>query len=233
VFAPVYSDINTYQHWLIFSAILVILIFHEIGHSIAAKSFNIDVNEIGFGLYYIFPVLYVDLNQSWKLKKKKRIIINLSGIYIQLMIGVLLVFISYLLNDNKVIVSIFKINFYIILLNLNPFFKFDGYWVLSDWLEENNLMKKSKDLIKTKFKTNKSKKPKLWVVFYTVLRVIFLIYIIFMVLKNFILITKKIFSDMNLTTSENIFILIAIFFITKLIITKIKVSKNEFKTRKG
>jgi uncharacterized membrane protein len=38
---------------------------------------------------------------------------------------------------------------------------------------------------------------------------------------------------MNLTTSENIFILIAIFFITKLIITKIKVSKNEFKTRKG
>lgn len=233
MFKPIHSDLNSYQYLLVFSAILVILIFHEIGHSISAKGFNIDVNEIGFGLYYIFPVLYVDLNQSWILKKKKRIIINLSGIYIQLLIGTLLVFISYFVNDKEVIMSIFKINFYIILLNLNPFFKFDGYWVLSDWLGENNLMKKSKDLVRAKFKTNKFKELKLWIFFYTILRVVFLTYIIFMVSKSFILIIKKIFSDMSLTASENIFIIIAIFFITKLIFTKIKASKDELKTRKG
>ena len=216
---------------MILISIFLVLIFHELGHSIAAKGFNLDVNEIGFGLYYIFPVFYVDLNQSWKLKKEKRTIINLSGIYIQLIIGIILIILSYFLNDNRVILTVFKINFYIILFNLNPFLKFDGYWVLSDWLGENNLMKKSNTQIKEKFKVKPSEKTKVWINVYTISRILFIAYLFYVLFTKTISITNKIFSNMSLTLSENIFILIVAFIMIKSIITKIR--KNGFTTRKG
>lgn len=77
-------------------SLFTILLFHELGHSFSAKKFDVNVKEIGFGFYYIFPVLYVNLKESWKLKRNKRIIINLSGVYIQLIIGFFLALYIYI-----------------------------------------------------------------------------------------------------------------------------------------
>jgi putative peptide zinc metalloprotease protein len=182
----------------------------------------VKVKEIGFGFYYFFPVLYVNLNESWKLKKEKRTIINLSGIYIQLIAGFFLAIFIYFFEDNRILTSIFKINFYLVLLNLNPFLKFDGYWVLSDFLEGNNLLKTSNRLIKEKFKHESSSKFKNWITLYTILRILFIIYIIFSIIKRTTVIITKYVEQIKFSNDENIFIIIMSLYIFRIIFTILK-----------
>lgn len=86
---------NIYEELIIYSVVFAILFLHEIGHLISAKLFKINVDEIGIGLYTIFPVFYINLNESWRLKPYKRNIINISGILIQLIIGCFIVCVQY------------------------------------------------------------------------------------------------------------------------------------------
>jgi len=116
---------------IIYIFLLFVLVLHELGHAISAKKYNINVKEIGFGMYYILPVFYVDLNEVWKLDRKKRILINLSGIYIQMILGLLFFSLSFLFESTKnILMSLFLVNFSIAVLNLNSFLKFDSYLIL-------------------------------------------------------------------------------------------------------
>jgi putative peptide zinc metalloprotease protein len=181
------------------------------------------VKEIGFGFYHFFPVFYVNLNESWRLKKDKRTIINLSGIYIQLIIGMFLTVFMVFFNENRLLLSIFKTNFYIILLNLNPFLKFDGYWVLSDLLEENNLLKTSNNLIKEKFKLKAINKFEDFIItIYTILRITFIAFIVLFVIKRIINIHTKYTDQSELSIDEGIFILLLVLYIFRILFNKLK-----------
>lgn len=203
-------------------ALFIILFFHELGHSFSAKKFNVNVKEIGLGLYYIFPVLYVNLKESWKLKKEKRIIINLSGIYFQLIIGSFLALFIFFFKENRVLVPIFKINLSILLLNLNPFLKFDGYWVISDLLEEINLLRTSNNLIKEKFKLKTRNKFNNWILLYTVLRIIFIVCIVSFTIKKLTNIYAKYVGHSEFNLGDNIFLLIFSLYIFKILIRQLK-----------
>jgi len=222
---PSYNHKSISENLIIYTIVIIILFIHEIGHSIAAKKYKIQVSEIGFGLYYIFPVFYINLNEAWKLKIEKRNIINLSGIYFQLIIGLLLIIISFFQKDNYIFSSIFRINFYIILLNLNPFLKFDGYWIVSDLLKENNLLKTSNNLIKQKIlKTTNYR-----IIIYTLFRISFIVFLIISVIKKITAIIFKYSNNLELTFSDYLFSFIIIFYIFKILITKIKnLSQYEF-----
>lgn len=223
VYTTSQNKINSfYDNIIIITTLFFILFFHELGHSFSAKKFNVNVKEIGFGFYYIFPVFYVNLNESWKLKKEKRIIINLSGIYTQLIIGVILTIFMYFFNENRLIISIFKINFYVILLNLNPFLKFDGYWVVSDLLEESNLLKTSNDLIKEKFTLKTTSKLKGWITLYTIMRILFVAYLTFFMIKKIMIIYIKYRGESRLSISDNIFVLIITLYVFKKVLSNLK-----------
>jgi len=157
-------------------SIFFILILHELGHSFSAQRYGVNSNDIGVGLYLFFPVFYINLGEIWKLSSFKRIIINLSGIYFQLIIGFILS-ILFIVYENIIFVNLFFSNFLIILVNLNPFIKFDGYWILSDIMNEKNLSKKSnsaiKSIVKMKFSENT-----IWLNTFSILRFTFLLLII-------------------------------------------------------
>ena len=123
------------------------------------RPYKINTGKIGVGIYLYLPVLYVNLNEIWRLDKKKRMIINLSGIFFQLLIGLLLIIIFYCTGSNMV-GGLIKLNFIIAMLNLNPFVRFDGYWTLADFLNDNNLYNNSKKLFRSwlTFKFPKSSK---------------------------------------------------------------------------
>lgn len=217
------NNINSFNDNIIIAGTLfVILFFHELGHSLSAKKFNINVKEIGFGFYYIFPVLYVNLKESWKLKKKKRIVINLSGIYFQLIIGFFLSVFVLFYEQNTLSSSILKMNLSIILLNLNPFLKFDGYWILSDLLEETNLLKTSNSLIKEKFKLKTKNKFSNWIIIYTILRLVFITYVVQLAIYAIINIYKKCIDNSQLNLTDNLFLLILSLYIIKIFIRKLK-----------
>lgn len=121
-------------------------LFHELGHASACKHFEIDHGGIGFGIYMNFPVFYTDVSNTWKLPRKQRIVVNFSGIYFQLIYLIPLFIIYFLTYDNIVKYFLFTINLNF-LITLNPFLKFDGYWVTSDLLGVPNLRERTRELL--------------------------------------------------------------------------------------
>lgn len=167
-----------FEQIIFYLLLFIVLISHELGHSFSAKLFNVNVREIGFAIYHVFPVFYVNLNESWKLDKKKRMIINLSGIYFQLIIGVVLIIVLHYFYDSIVLENLYKLNLLIVIYNLNPFIRFDGYWVLSDILNENNLNKKSNEILASIFKF-KNPKSSIIIIIYALLKLIFYFWIFY------------------------------------------------------
>ncbi|MBA6231891.1 MULTISPECIES: hypothetical protein [unclassified Colwellia] len=123
---------------LIFIIYFFSVLFHEIGHASALVKYTDRAGEIGFGLYYIFPVLYADVNESWTLTKSQRSWVSFGGVFFQLIF--LLVVISYgIVFESATAISASNLITISIIFTLNPLFKFDGYWILCDVLDVNNL----------------------------------------------------------------------------------------------
>ncbi|MBK6265317.1 hypothetical protein JKA74_09715 [Marivirga sp. S37H4] len=144
-----YFSIGDYPAYLIVYYVLIIVIgmLHEFGHAIAARRHNIDSEEIGFGFYLVFPVLFTNLTAIWSLPKKTRALINMGGIYIQLFVNVILIIIFFLMPKSIELVvlvkSVFIINNVMLMISINPFFRNDGYWIYSDLFGINNLSEKA------------------------------------------------------------------------------------------
>jgi len=120
--------------------------FHEIGHASACKYFGIKHGGIGFGLYLNFPVLYTDVTEIWKLKRQQRCIVNIAGVYFQMFWQSALLIIFFATENDIIRYMILTMTFGF-LMTLNPFFKFDGYWIVSDLLGVPNLKKRATELL--------------------------------------------------------------------------------------
>ncbi|MBP6024459.1 hypothetical protein [Ferruginibacter sp.] len=118
------------------------ILFHEIGHSTAIEKFNLKQEAIGFGFYFFSPVFYTNSTQAWMLDRKRRLIIDYGGIYFQTLLLIPLGIYFYFSKD-LLVKNIITYNYIIIYLNLNPFLKFDGYWIFSDLIGVPNLRQKS------------------------------------------------------------------------------------------
>lgn len=121
-------------------------LFHELGHASACKHFGIRHGGIGFGLYLNFPVLYTDVTEVWRLRRTDRCIVNLAGVYFQMYILLAVLALFYATGSDTLRYMILTLNLGFI-MTLNPFFKFDGYWVASDVLGIPNLRNRSKELL--------------------------------------------------------------------------------------
>jgi len=127
------------QFIYIYILFVLIVFLHEIGHASSAYKYGVLPKEIGFGFYFTMPVLYTELTEIWTLKRNEKIIVNVSGIYFQLILNILFVLILLFSPENITVSVLFLINCFSIFFALNPFFKNDGYWVFSDYFNITNL----------------------------------------------------------------------------------------------
>ncbi len=121
--------------------------FHELGHASACKYCGVKHGSIGFGIYLNFPVLYTDVTEIWKLNRKQRFMVNIAGVYFQCFFLIVLLVGFWMTGDDmlRYMILILNLGF---LMTLNPFFKFDGYWIVSDLLGVPSLRKRSIEIIK-------------------------------------------------------------------------------------
>lgn len=126
---------------------LVSSFFHELGHASACTYCGVKHGSIGFGLYLNFPVLYTDVTEIWKLNRKQRLMVNIAGVYFQCFFLIILLAGFWMTGDDmlRYMILILNLGF---LMTLNPFFKFDGYWIVSDLLGVPSLRKRSIEIIK-------------------------------------------------------------------------------------
>lgn len=137
---------NAYTVVGLLAFMVVSSLFHELGHAAACKRFGIRHGGIGFGLYLNFPVLYTDVTEVWKLGRRQRCVVNLAGVYFQLYFLAVLLALFYATGNDIVRYLILTLNLGFV-MTLNPFFKFDGYWLASDILGVPNLRARSKEVI--------------------------------------------------------------------------------------
>lgn len=125
-------------------SLVVLKIIHEFGHAYACKIFGGEVPEIGAYFIAGTPCAYCDCTSSWGFTKRlHRLTVVLAGVYVELFIASLAIFVWAIAPSATVKLIAFDIvvvaGVATVLANLNPLMRFDGYYILSDLLEVPNL----------------------------------------------------------------------------------------------
>ncbi|HWT06493.1 MAG TPA: hypothetical protein VN224_12100, partial [Xanthomonadales bacterium] len=123
-----------------YALFFVSLLVHEFGHAAACSRYRARPGEIGFTIYAIFPAFYSDVSSAWRLTQRQRIVVDLGGIYFQSVALAGYIGLFALTHWAPLKLAVLLI-LPAIIFNLNPFMKFDGYWVLTDALGVTNLAK--------------------------------------------------------------------------------------------
>ncbi len=147
---PAYHEFFSFKTVLYAWASLgVIKVIHEFGHGLSCKHYGGEVHEMGFLFLCFSPCLYCNVTDAWLLPNKwHRMIIGAAGIYVEVMIAALCTYLwwwsepnTFLSNLCLTIMVLCSIS--TVVFNGNPLMRFDGYYVLADWLEIPNLRERS------------------------------------------------------------------------------------------
>jgi putative peptide zinc metalloprotease protein len=106
-------------------------VFHEFGHAAALRYGGGRARGMGFGLYLVYPALYTDTTDSYRLGRWARVRTDLGGFYFHLIFALGLVALYLLTGSEFLLVAVLLINLDIVYQCL-PFVRFDGYWALAD-----------------------------------------------------------------------------------------------------
>lgn len=137
-----------YQGWQMLLSFGVALSFakviHELGHAFVARRHGCKVPSMGVAFLVMWPVLYTDTNEAWKLSSARaRLQIGVAGMAAELLLAIVATFLWVILPDGGARASVFFLatTSWIVTLgiNLSPFMRFDGYFLLSDLLGMPNL----------------------------------------------------------------------------------------------
>lgn len=149
------SFVHTFQDFLSPSGLLgyaLALMFaktiHELGHAFTATRYGIRVAHMGVAFLVLWPMLYTDTGESWKLAdRRQRFAITAAGIMAELALAGFATLAWSLAEDGALRSALFFLattSWLITLaINASPFMRFDGYFLLSDALDLPNLHQRS------------------------------------------------------------------------------------------
>lgn len=124
--------------------LVVVKVFHELGHAYTATRYGCRISTMGIALVLMVPMLYSDTSDAWKLtSRRQRAAIGAAGMVVECSLAALAVFVWCFLDGGVARSLAFIVATTSLALglavNLNPFMRFDGYYVLSDLLGVPNL----------------------------------------------------------------------------------------------
>jgi len=135
--------------WL---AVLATIAVHELAHALACKRFGGRVGRIGLKLMFLQPIVFCDVSDSWRFVRERRIAVALAGVLAQLVItGIVLT--VWQLTAAPVLLQYAIVNVTLAVLNMFPFVKLDGYWVIAHALREPNLLAKATGEVDRRFRS--------------------------------------------------------------------------------
>ena len=135
-------------------ALIVTKSLHELGHAFTATHFGTRVSHMGVAFVVMWPMLYTDTGETWRLKRSKhRLSIASAGVATELSIAIFALLAWNLTADGALRNGLFFLatTAWVIslLINVSPFLRFDGYYILSDFLNIPNLHQRAGESAKT------------------------------------------------------------------------------------
>ena len=131
-------------------------VIHEFGHGMSCKHYGRECHEMGVMLLVFSPCLYCDVSDSWMLRSKwQRIVIGAAGMAIEVALSAVAIFVWWYTEPgllNHLALNVFFISAVTtVVFNANPLMRYDGYYMLSDYLEIPNLRPKADRLLRDSF----------------------------------------------------------------------------------
>ena len=131
-------------------------IIHEFGHGLTCHHYKGECHEMGVMLLVFSPCLYCDVTDSWMMKSKwHRIMIGAAGMYIEVVISAIAIYVWWFSKPGMVhylaLNTFFVTTITTVIFNANPLMRFDGYYMMSDYLEIPNLRAKSEKMLRESF----------------------------------------------------------------------------------
>jgi putative peptide zinc metalloprotease protein len=144
-FVNTFSYAFTLEGLILFSLTLFITkIFHELGHAYTAKYYGVKVPSMGVAFLVMWPVLFTDTSESWKLvSRRSRLAIGSAGMIAELGLAGFATLLWSFLPEGPIKSAVFFIAaiswIFTLAINFNPFMRWDGYYLLADYLGIQNL----------------------------------------------------------------------------------------------
>ncbi|HZX16040.1 MAG TPA: biotin/lipoyl-binding protein [Pseudomonas sp.] len=117
---------------------------HEFGHAFMAKRAGCRVQSMGVAFMVLLPMFYTDVSDAWRVNDRRaRLLIGAGGVLAELLLACVALLAWSLLPDGPARTAAFMLAsatwITTLIINLNPFMRFDGYFLLSDFWAVDNL----------------------------------------------------------------------------------------------
>ncbi|MBE2257849.1 MAG: HlyD family efflux transporter periplasmic adaptor subunit [Rhodobacteraceae bacterium] len=144
-----------------FLAFVVALLFakslHELAHAITATRYGVRVAHMGVAMVVLAPMLYTDTGESWKVTNHRaRLRIAAAGMAAELILALWATLAWAILPDSVLRGAMFFLAtsswLLTLAINVSPFMRFDGYFILADALDLPNLHERSMALARQRLR---------------------------------------------------------------------------------
>jgi putative peptide zinc metalloprotease protein len=141
---------------LLYMALVVVKLLHEMGHAFACKHFGRragsggEVHQMGVSLLVFTPLPFVDTSSAWALRsKRQRVVVGASGMLVELAVAALAGMLwSHTAEGTTLHAVAYNMMFIAgvsaLIFNGNPLLRYDAYYILLDLLEIPNLESRSR-----------------------------------------------------------------------------------------
>ncbi len=145
---------NTENAFFLYASFVILKAIHEFGHGFMCRRFGGEVHEMGVMFLVLFPAPYVDASSAWSFQNKwHRILVGAGGMLFEIFVAAIAAFVWLATKDNASNWFITQLAYNVMLIasvttvvfNINPLLRYDGYYMLSDYLEIPNLQHKSRE----------------------------------------------------------------------------------------
>ncbi|MGW1400685.1 hypothetical protein ACWCRF_18915 [Streptomyces sp. NPDC002405] len=131
---------------ILFALTVASLVFHEFGHASACRYSGGVPGKIGCGIFLIWPSMYTDVTDVYRIGKTGRLRTGLGGVYFNV-IFMLALTAGYLLTGQSFFLAAVYLTHFEILEQLVPAVRLDGYYILGDLAGVPDLYGKVKPIL--------------------------------------------------------------------------------------
>jgi putative peptide zinc metalloprotease protein len=144
------------QGTALFIVFLLTRAIHELGHAFVCKRHGVRCPDIGLFVILGAPCVYCDVTESWQLPSRwHRAAVAAAGMYVELILATLAAWVWMLTIDGPVntiaLQTMFVCSISTLIINANPLMRFDGYYLLSDLVDEPNLRSRADQIALSQF----------------------------------------------------------------------------------
>jgi putative peptide zinc metalloprotease protein len=122
------------------------LAFHECGHAAACRRGGARPGAIGVGIYLVWPVLFTDVTDSYRLGRRGRLRTDLGGVYFNAIFAVVLAGAYGLTGFEPLLLAVVSQHL-IVIDQFVPWVRLDGYYVVADLIGVSDLFSRIRPIL--------------------------------------------------------------------------------------